>query len=102
MAIAAHRPGGSVSLQQVVAITPKSNQGLMTNTVKVKFTVPVVRSVDGVDTVTENIIADLSIRYPYGANDTERNDIIALLTSVLSSTDAPSLSAPLRGTEAIW
>lgn len=101
-ALAAHRPSGSVNLQKLLAITPRSNQTLMTNTVRVKFTLPIVRQVDGVDTVVENIIADLSIRFPYGANDTERSDILALIESLVNGTDAPDVLATLKGTEAIW
>lgn len=101
-AIAANRPAGSVSLQSILAITPRSNQSLMTNTVRVKFTLPVVRQVDGVDTVVENIICDASIRYPYAANDTERSNTLAFVESLFGGVDAPEVSATLKGTEAIW
>lgn len=102
VAFASHRPGSQIDLQSVLSIEPRENKATATNHVSMKLTLPVVREVDGVDAVVENIIVDLKLRIPFGSSDVERNDAIALLRSFLLNTDVPSLAPVLRGQEALW
>lgn len=102
LAEAAYRPSGNISLQSMLTIQPRADKQRQTSGVKLKITLPLVRAVDGVDMVVENIIADIDVRYPNGATDAERSRIIAYLSSALNATQAPLLAPVLKGTEALW
>lgn len=98
----AARPNGSIALQTMLTIFPRMDKTRNTSGVKLKITVPVIRNIDTVDTVVENILVDLDIRFPNIASAAERDRAIALIASCVDSTQVPMLVPVLRGTETLW
>lgn len=64
-----------------------------------KITVPVVRTVDGVDTVVENIIIDISMRVPKLVTAAERDNGLAYAKSAFADA---SLATFFNGSQGLW
>lgn len=87
----------------IAAFATRTAMRTTSNTVSdksvMKITVPIVRPIDGVDTVVENVIIDISARVPKIVTQAERDNALAFAKSAYTD---PALATFFNGSQGLW
>lgn len=103
-AVLAHREDGSVLRQSTWSLSMRhnNNNGTAKTLITDLMTIPVVRTIAGIPTVVDSIIAKMEFRFPDDTTSAEREQAIALRRSSLVAADVPALVAYYRDLENLF